>query len=488
MLNDLPERVMVLRLPELDAPQRSDADDQREDRDRLWAAALRAFEQLVPGIEPLREGWCAMRARGPARYYGSESAAASALAACAAESGFETVRIGIASGRFAAEQAAHSADSSSGAPEVRVIPSADTRAFLAPLPVGCAAGEDLVEVLTSLGIRTLGDLAALSESAVRERFGPDGTAAQRRALGLGAPHAPEVRPRPPEADPEVLVEFEPPLDDADQLAFACAAHAERLVRGLSDRGLVCTELRVDICDDADGQHERRWAHPARFSAADVINRIRWQAAALSNDVADPERTGLGVASIRLTPVRTARASEHEPGLWNTAPDDRVHHHLSRVQSLLGHRGVGTGLLTGGRLSADRQRLAPWGTRETAGRPRDGPWPGHLPGPAPNTVFAEPARVALFDRHGNRIHVNSGADGTIPRTLSAEPARLGLDSGLLPASICAWSSVWPVRERWWSRAQAENAPRYRLQVLLNNGDAWLLHYTPDRGWAAEARYS
>lgn len=494
MLMPQTDRVLVLWVPELDealaqgAARRRDPSSEAPDpteaqeRARSWEELLTAVEHLVPGVEPIRQGWCAMRARGPARYYGGEAAAAAALISCATGHGVAVTRVGIARGRFPAEQAARAAEGDPGvvspAPGVRIVDDELTTQFLAPLPISRAANEGLTDVLVSLGIRTLGAFAALPESAVRERFGSLGVATHRRARGQTAAHAPEIRPREPARDLAAGLAFEPPIDGADQLAFACSATAEALVRNLEDHGLVCTELRVELIDDVGIRHERQWAHPTRFTAADAVNRVRWQAGAMPRD---PERGGAGIVELRLTPARTARAADHEPGLWSTAPDERVHHHLSRVQSLLGHEGVGTGELLGGRTTADRQRLVPWGTTLALQRPRAGPWPGRLTGPTPSAVFTHPRRAILLDRGGAVI----GIDGE--QLLSAEPVRFGVDGTALAAEVCGWSSPWPIRERWW-REHGDRSTQFRLQLLLDDGDAWLLRYDSTRGWLAEAHYA
>lgn len=465
-----------------------------EPRTRRWEHALEAIDAVVPGMEPLRIGLCAARARGPARYYGGETAAAESLVALAADLGYARARAAVASGRFAAEQAActGSALDDPAAPRVRVVPETLTADFLSPLPVGLATDPELAEVLAGLGILTLGAFAALPEGAVLERFGTTGSNAHRLARGLDPKHAP-----PPSAAARrrfcTALDFEPPLDDAERLAFACRAHAEGFIDELAGYGLVCTELRIEFIDDRGARHERQWAHPSRFTDADVVNRIRWQAAGMHPH--EIERSGSGIAEIRLTPVRIAHAADHEPGLWSDAPNERIHHHLTRVQGLLGYRGVGTGELLGGRLSADRQHLVPWGapTRGAAhARPRAGPWPGRLDGALPSTVFADPPRVRLLDREGCTVRIDR------EELLGADPARLqrpGSDA----SAVEAWSAPWPLRERWWAGGEdasrtkaAHSGARFRLQVLLEGGEAWLLRceQSPtDRswGWVAEGRY-
>jgi len=67
----------------------------------------------------------------------------------------------------------------------------DPRRWLAPLPVALlrsrAATEHLVEPLERLGLRTLGDVAALPRAAVSDRFGDPGALARRLARGEDTP-------------------------------------------------------------------------------------------------------------------------------------------------------------------------------------------------------------------------------------------------------------------------------------------------------------
>lgn len=479
---DQPARVLVLVVPACE-PERA-LPEHLMRIDRLWKDVFGAVQRTVPGAAELQPGRCAMRARGPTRYYGSEAVAARAVLDCVAEllqDGFrDGVAVGVASGRFAAEQAATADERTvwlhSPSPGVRLVEPERTAEFLSGLPIECAADELLAPVLVGLGIRTLGAFAALPEQAVLQRFGKEARIAHRRARALGELHGSEVSDGAPLRDLSVSCEFEPPLEGVDQLAFACSTPAERFARGLSERGLVCTELRVELTDDASSVHERTWSHPAHFTATDIVNRVRWQAATLP---AAPERGGAGVASIRIAPERTAPAASHEPGLWSNAPEERVHHQLTRVQSLIGPEGVGTGMIIGGRISTDRQRLIPWGARRESASAA-GPWPGHLMGPLPNVISTQHAPARLIDE--NQAIVLIDAD----ELLSESPAFFVAD-GVAPRAVRAWSTPWPLREHWWHSRTGHEA-LYRLQIVLDDGEAWLLRYTASSGWAAEGRYA
>ena len=332
---------------------------------RSFEPVLEAVEAMMPGVQVLRPGIGALRAQGPARYYGSEGEAAERLLAELDELGIPDVRIGIADGPFAAEQAARS----SGPTRIRIVPPGGSGAFLAPLPVAILGLPELGVLLRRLGLPTLGAFAALPELEVRSRFGPEGATAHRLAAGLDGRR---VVPRIAPDELDVVVDFEPPLDRIDQVTFAFRSAADRFLDRLLGQGLVCTAIRVEVTAERGETSERDWLHPRSFTPAEIVDRVRWQLQ--GSGTAD---SGLRspLVRLRVLPVSVDAAAGHEEGLWGTAPDERIHHGLSRVQSMLGHDGVLTVAVGGGRLLADRQVFVPWGDRAILPRPADRPWPG-----------------------------------------------------------------------------------------------------------------
>ena len=468
--------------PELDTHAHEPEIDERH-----FLRVLDALEEIIPGVEPLRPGLSAMRARGPARYFGDETLAANAILECMTTLGYHEARVGIACGKFAATEAARASVGAPGitAPRERihVVPEHDTVPFLGTLPVARACDSELARTLEGLGIHTLAHLSALPAEAVRERFGLQGMAAYRHATAQPAPNtltADEVTPRIPPVDLVRSIDLEPPVDGTEHLAFACSTLADELMQAMQREALVCTELRIELTDDVGVRHERSWSHPRQFTSADVLGRLRWQSAALTRDAG---RGGAGVVRVRFTPLRTDRAASHEPGLWSSEPDARVHHHLQRVQSILGYEAVVTAELTGGRLSHERFRFIPWGTRPAPStrvrhRPnlREGPWPGHLKDPLPSTVFPTPLAASLLDAAGEPVRIDA-AD-----LLTASPAMLSVAEAAVRSRVAGWSAPWPLREQWW-RARPT---RFRMQVVAGAGDAWLLLHEHDT-WFVEGRY-
>lgn len=456
------------------------ADPARAERE--FDPVVRALETAVPGVQILRPGLCAVRARGAARYYGSEEAAGGAALEGASELGLEA-RAGIADSVFAAEQAARSTHELSG---LRIIGAGASAAFLAPLPVAALGDPRLASLLTRLGLRTLGDFAGLPDAEVRSRFGAEGLAAHARASGRD-PRA--VVPRVPPAPLDRTAEFEPGLARVDQIAFALRPVAEDFVAGLMHAGLACTLLRVQITDDSGARSERSWGHPHQFSPGDAVERVRWQLQSGQDPSPRPrERTawratgdalGAPVVQVRLLPERVDLLGRRAQALFGGV-DERLDHGLHRLQTMLGHGSVLHAAAAGGRLLAERCLLVPWGeeppqgTSDRASRP----WPGAVPPPLPATVFSEPPPVTLLGDDGLPLGV--GARGG----LSAAPAWFVPAAGARRRAVRSWAGPWPLRERWWDAAEGRRAERF--QILDGDGEAWLL-LGEDGSWWAEARY-
>jgi protein ImuB len=287
-----------------------------------------------------------VRARpGPARYFGGEAAAATVLAGAIAALGIDDVRVGIADGTFTAEQAARSGTRRED--PVRIVPAGTAADFLA-LPV-VVLDEELASLFGRLGVQTVGEVAALGADRLVERFGTRGQWLYALSSGRD-PRPVTARTPPPELHREVA--FEPPVETADQIAFALRVPAAEFVSRLGAQGLVCTELRVVLTGDRGERSERVWLHPGAFDAAAVVDRVRWQLAEQSP--AGEERCA--AESPARTAAQRGRCGSN-PRRWMPPPttppvcsgrDPRsACTALSRVQAMLGHQGVLTPAVGGG---------------------------------------------------------------------------------------------------------------------------------------------
>src|SRR3954464_7317673 len=138
----------------------------------LWRTVLDRLERIGAACESDREGEAFFEADGLRGIHGGFDGVLQAARTAIGRG----ARIGCAPGRFSAYAAALRAR-----PRRRssvTVEAREVRAFLAPLPVGLlhsrAGLERLPELLERLGIRTLGELAALPPAAVAERFGHPG--------------------------------------------------------------------------------------------------------------------------------------------------------------------------------------------------------------------------------------------------------------------------------------------------------------------------
>lgn len=473
---------------------------------RMFEPVIEAMEQLVPAVQVLRPGVCAVRIRGVARFYGGERPAGLFLCGVANEAGARGARIGIADGVFTAEQAARG---TSAADPLAIVAEGGSAAFLDPLSIGLlddrqlaasAAGSDevgIVTLLRRLGILTLGDLARLGVDDVFSRFGALGS--RMHALAGGRDSWPLI-PRTPPRELAVSVDFEPALYRVDQVAFGVRASADRFIAGITAAGLVTTAIRVQLDSESGEVSERIWAHPNSFDPGDVVDRVRWQ---LQGTGTADAGLSSGVTRVQIAPQAVDAIGNHESGLWGSGSDERIHHGLSRVQSMLGHGGVLMPTIGGGRTLSDRQQVVPWGDRPIGLRATDPPWPGQLPTPLPGTVFSPRHPVHVFSGDDRPVSVDErgavsappvrfwAAQGTNEQT-SSEQTPSGPGPSRQSSSrqnsdgvhaIAAWAGPWPIDERWWSD-DARTA--WRFQAVDDGGCAWLLVLDAN-GWWLEARY-
>jgi protein ImuB len=150
-------------------------------------------------------------------------------------------RIGAAPTRFVSYAAAWGARGR-GVKRRAIVPPGTERAFMAPLWVAMLDGRleaDISVELERLGIRTLGELAALPSGAVADRFGAVGLRAHELAGGVDRP----LRPRPPREEVSESLEL-PEAASGSQLAHALSLLVDRLLAHPARRGRSFRRLRI----------------------------------------------------------------------------------------------------------------------------------------------------------------------------------------------------------------------------------------------------
>ena len=476
------------------------------DRDaRAFEPVARALQALTPRLELDVPGRCAFPTRGPSRYWGGDEALAARAAAVVAEVLGPRLAVcgppgvGVADTVFGAGLAAERSAVQGAGPVV--VARGAAAAFLAPFPVDAIGLEHaaLADLCRRLGLRTLGQLAALPAADVLARFGPDGVVAHRRAGGRDD-HPPRTR-RPPEDLARTLV-LDPPAERVEQVAFAARVLVEELAADLARRGMACTRLVIEA-ETAHGERSSRcWRQDGAFTPAAVVERVRWQldgwlrGAALAGGDGDVTVTSgaaggdgptAGVSVLRLVPDEVGPDRGEQAGFWGgrTEADDRAARGLARVVALLGRDAVQVAEWRGGRGPADQLVLVPADTVDLGARAAGRasvvpaaapPWPGRVPVPSPALVHTEPQHAEVIDEDGRPVRV--GGRGGI----SAAPHRVVVQGRT--HRVAAWAGPWLYDEGWWERGTHRR--RARLQVVAADGSAWLLMVEGGRWWC-EATY-
>jgi len=462
-----------------------------QSQDIAFEQVARACEQVVAGVEVMRPGLLLLPAGGAARYHTSEQVLADALVETVATGTGHECGVGTADGLLAAVLAARS-----GA----VVPGGGSAGFLGDQPVGSLltvvvddkvgdAVDNLVGLLLRLGVRTLGAFADLPHADVAARFGRLGIWAH--TLAGGHDIRPPARRR---AEPDLVVadDLDPPVERADQTAFAGRRLAERLHALLVAGGLSCGRLRIAARTEGGTELARVWRADTAtggLSPARITDRVRWQTEGwLTHDTVDS-----GLVRLELAALDVVAAGAQQPGLWGAASgaDVRAHRALDRVQQLVGADGVHTARLQGGRDPAEQVHLVAWGRDEPSDRPLDRPWPGRLPDPVPSSVLADPLDVHLLDMSGRAVLLDGrgwldGAPVTVRLYDDKRPLRV-----VRPGEtwdVMGWAGPWPSSPQWWREPVSPEPVTWsaHMQVLTNDGQVLLLAATAD-GWRWVATY-
>ncbi|MFF0609338.1 DNA polymerase Y family protein [Nocardia tengchongensis] len=521
------------------------------DRDaRLFEPVVVAVDATVPGVEVLRPGMLALSARGAARFFGSEEAAAERLVDAVAAVGVEC-QIGIAdelsTAVFAARRAA-------------LVPSGKGAEFLAPMPISELAGEpvlaaprrvELVDLLHRLGLRRIGDFAALTPAEVASRFGADAIVAHRCARAV--PERPPAA-RLPAADLTVEQRCDPPIERVDMAAFAGRMLAAELHTKLSAAAVACTRLVIHAETEAGEQFSRIWRCAEPLTPDSTADRIRWQldgwlthraldrARAYRATRGDEHAThgdgsggrggdrtehGDGRGSHRggRAAYRDGRGARRSGGVeadayesdpieeWDSGPDAAIT--LLRLEpvEVVSAGALQLGLWGGVGEDEERARRALIRVQSLLGG--DAVRMGVLSGgrgpeeritmvtlgdePVPETDPAQPwpgrlpePAPALVLTHHPEVRVEA-ADGT-PIWVSdrgmftADPARLQWGSSSWRLS--GWAGPWPVDDRWWAH-RFEDGFAARAQVQLDAEDKTrlraLLLIGYNNAWHVEGLY-
>jgi protein ImuB len=445
---------------------------------RQFEAVIRAVAELSPRLDVVEPGWLCLAARGPSRYFGGDEALAERLTAVvtgvldALGLASAPVGVGVADGRVASTIAARRAV----AGPVAVAPG-ESASYLAELTVGWLrevgeATPELVELFVRLGLRTLGDLAALPAADVYARFGNAGLHVHRLA-SAGDDRPPGTTDPPAEWRAERT--FDEPVEHLETVVFVAKQLADELAATLAGGGRVCTRVVVTAETEHGERSERAWYRSVGLSSAAIVERVRWQ---LEGWVAQPAGLSGGVALLRLVPDQVRGDDGDQLGLWGgrSQADNDALRAVTRLTGLFGEHAVCVPAWRGGRLPGERYQWVPAAAADLddpAGRlsPGDGPWPGGSPSPSPAVVFTEPLAAEVVDEQGDAVRVSGRGE------VSASPAALVVRGAARP--LRSWAGPWPIDQRWWEPRRHRRVAQF--QIVTDDGEAYLVVAELQRWW-------
>jgi protein ImuB len=454
---------------------------------RAFDPVVRALGDVAARVEVVRPGWCTFAARAASRYHGGDEALAARVrsvvaTAAGAAGGGAAPAVAVADGRFSALVLAARAPG-----DVVVVAPGGSAAALAPLPVASyldvlepddpdrSAWTELIGLLGRLGLRRLGDVAALPAGDLVARFGVRGGLAH--AWAAGTDEEPPATAPPPD-DLTAVLELDPPPPDVEPVAFAVRGTAEALCERLAADGTVAVEVLVHAETEHGERDERRWRRELGFTAAALVERVRWQ---LEGWAARPDGPTAGITSVRLVPTAVVVDRGHQEGFWGgrSGADERAARTVARLIGVLGPDAVLVPEWRGGRDPGDAVVLVPAAAVDLAERAAAvappsgaGPWPGALPAPSPAWVAPAPVPAEVLDADGRPVTVSGrGALGAVPATC-AWPGRS-------PLAVVDHAGPWPADERWWDPPRRRR--RARVQLALADGTGVLVAREHEQWW-------
>jgi protein ImuB len=239
----------------------------REASDVLHARVLITLRALLPHVGVITRGIYACDLAGTERVLGAPVHVARRIVERVSRIG-ALASVGVAATPFVARVAAER----TAAGETRLV--TDGRDYLAPLPlVVLPLDESLVDELGLLGLRSVGEFAALPAGSVFDRFGR--AAARAHALAR-AEDEERVPAAPPPRSIRARRVWELPIPSRDQLVFALRTTLEEISAALAADGLAALRLAVRLeRENADPLRlERAVLPPTRESAA-LLRSVRW---------------------------------------------------------------------------------------------------------------------------------------------------------------------------------------------------------------------
>jgi DNA polymerase IV len=303
-------------------------------------AILRRF---TPQVEPISIDEAFLDVTGSRQLFGDGRAIALAIKAAIREDVDLPASVGVATTKLVAKIA-----SDLRKPDgLVVVEPGEEAAFLAPLPISrlWGVGEKTAVALADYGIRTIGDLAALSPDVLVRRFGKHGASLASRARGMDADPVHQ-------GDPAKSVGHEHTFDadtsDRETIERTLLAMSDGVAGRLRSAGVRASTIAVKIRDSSFRTITRQRTLPEPTDMTDPIFRA-------AVELARPEVRGIRV---RLLGVTASNLGDREQlGLFPSEEPRRraAIEAADTIRRRYGERAVTRGRLVGTGLPAPFER-------------------------------------------------------------------------------------------------------------------------------------
>ena len=206
----------------------------------VFEEVLETLDSLSPLVERQEMGVALIDASGLGNYYNGEENLAKQLFSRVRSSCRLSASVGIAGNKFLARVAA----TLTRPGEFTLVPSADGKDFLAPLPpdaLPCSG--KMRKQLHLLGIKTISEVAKLGSQAMIAQFGQEGLLIYQVACGTDeSPLIPRKRP----AQIGRVVNFDLPVDTLDNLLNSIGEALDSLSHRLRERWQLCGRVELSL--------------------------------------------------------------------------------------------------------------------------------------------------------------------------------------------------------------------------------------------------
>ncbi len=294
-------------------------------------ASLQCAYAFSPLIEATAAGVCTLDMRGLALVSAADTAAIAEWAAKlrSALAG-QNLRASVGVGPTP-NLARHAARWSEG---VEIV--GDATAFVASLPVAALEpSRDIARILHTWGIRTVGELLALGQEALADRFGLEALALFAAASTTATRPLQIVRPSEQFED---SFEFEHEIETMEPLLFILRRFVDQLSRRLELAGRVAERLTLRLRLESGEILERRLPVPQPTREPEILFRML-------HTHLETLRTGSPIRSVALR-LDPSQPEQKQLGLFEMALRDphQFQETLARLAALVGANRVGTPLL------------------------------------------------------------------------------------------------------------------------------------------------